>query len=57
MAVFHQDEKSFWKTTNISRLWSLLDAYYQPGARAKGTESIQTGKKASLSEYLITGGG
>jgi len=60
MGVLHQDERSFWKTATPARLWSLLNALYQPEGRSGGTGSLQAGAKQakmSLSEYLTGGGG
>ena len=59
MAVFHQDERSFWKTTNPARLWSIYDAWFRPSGRTGHTESFQKGEnqpKMGLSQYLMGGG-
>jgi len=59
MAVFHQDEQSFWKTANPARLWSIFDAWLRPEGRNDDTGSLQNGEKQprmGLSEYLMRGG-
>lgn len=55
MAALHQDERSFWRTANPRRLQAILDAYYRPEVRPGRSQSLQTGEKRSLSEYLMGG--
>ena len=47
---FHQPERDFWKTMNISRLSALFDAYNHKAEKPKEE------KPRSLSQYLISGG-
>ena len=56
MGILHQDERSFWKTANPRRIQIILNALYLTEVRPEGAESIQKGKKRSLSEYLMGGG-
>lgn len=54
MFELRQDEHVFWKSMNISRLWSLYSAYYRPRHRQEASQSLQKGEneEISLSAYL-----